>query len=198
MPVSYWINERGSSQISNGSEFQAVHASFQTWQDVSTASIGFNYRGTTVTRTVGRDGINLISFADDTTPLGSSTLAATFSFFGVLNGGAITTEADIVFNPSQQWSTSGDAGKFDIQSVLTHEVGHFLGLDHAGLLSSVMVPFGSPGVADQRTLAYDDIAGVSEIYPNGIPLAGWIRGLVTLNKAPVFGAHVVALNRDRF
>ena len=78
MPVSYWINESGLSQISNGSEFPAVNGSFQTWQNVQTADVRFIYRGTTSTRTVGRDGINLISFADDSTPLGSSVIAAPY------------------------------------------------------------------------------------------------------------------------
>ena len=81
MPVCYWINVRGLSQIPNGSEFNAVQAAFQTWQDVPTADIQFDYKGTTQCETVGRDGLNLISFADDATPLGSSTLAATFTFF---------------------------------------------------------------------------------------------------------------------
>jgi len=43
MPVSYWIGESGLSQISNGSEFQAVHAAFQTWQNVQTADVRFVY-----------------------------------------------------------------------------------------------------------------------------------------------------------
>ncbi len=198
MPVSYWINESGLSQLSNGSEFQAVNGSFQTWQNVQTADVRFIYRGTTSTRTVGRDGINLISFADDSTPLGSSVIAATFSFFRSDSGAIVTDEADIIFNPAFQYSTSGEENKFDIQSVLTHEIGHLLGLDHAALISSVMVPFAAVSQLDQRTLSYDDIAGVSEIYPKAstAPAVGQIRGIIQTGAAAVFGAHVVALERD--
>lgn len=196
MPVSYWINDRGSPQISNGSDFPAVNAAFQTWQSIPSANISFKYQGTTATRSVAQDGLNIVTFSDDSSPLGSTVLAATFSFYGTVNGQFTTLDADIAFNPAFQWSTSGETGKYDIQSVLTHEIGHFLGLDHSPLISSVMVPFGALGLADQRTLLYDDIAGVSEIYPGAAAAVGQIRGSIRSGTAGVFGAHVVAIDRD--
>jgi hypothetical protein len=197
MPIPYWINAQGLSQIHNGSEFHAVHESFRTWQNAGSAEILFEYRGTTAVRTLGLDGLNLVSFSDDTAPLGSSTVAATFSFFSRSGNSLITTEADIVFNSAFEFSTSGETNKFDLQSVMTHEIGHLLGLDHSGLISSVMVPFASRSQIDQRTLTWDDIAGVSEIYPaSSAPPAGEIHGSVMSGTAPVFGAHVVAVAAD--
>ena len=199
MPVSYWINDRGSPQISNGSEFGAIQAAFQTWQNVPTADVRFIYRGTTAARTVGRDGMNVVSFTDDSTPLGSSVIAATFSFFRADSaGGLVFDESDIIFNPAQQFSTSAEDNKFDIQGVLTHEIGHLLGLDHAGLVSSVMVPFAALSQLDQRTLAYDDIAAITEIYPkaSAAPPVGQISGVIQSGGVGVFGAHVVAVDRD--
>src|SRR5262245_25093055 len=103
-PVEFWISERGSSQIGNGTEFLAVRGAFQTWQDVSSANISFNYRGTTKVSAVGRDGANLITFSDDTTPLGATTIAATFTFFSSFNGIPTIAEADIYLNPALQWT----------------------------------------------------------------------------------------------
>lgn len=196
MPVAYWINDRGSPQFSNGSEFAAVHASFQTWQNITNADIRFDYRGTTPARSVGLDGINLISFADDSTPMGSSTIAATFSYFRADLGQLVFGESDIIFNTALEFSTSGEENRFDVQSVLTHEIGHVLGLDHSGMVSSVMVPFAAPSQLDQRVLQYDDVAGVTEIYPKGLPAIGEIRGTVQAGTTPVFGAHVVAMDPD--
>ena len=198
MPISYSINARGLSQIANGSEFNAVQASFQTWQDVAAADIRFDYRGTTQVRGVGRDGINLVSFADDSTALGSSTLAATYSFLCLPCSDYPIQEADIIVNDDYSWTTSGESGKYDIQAVLTHEIGHLLGLDHSALVSSVMVPFASPTQIDQRTLQYDDIAGVVEMYPKtgANQAVGQIRGLVSASSVPVFGAHVVAVDAN--
>ena len=197
MPVPFWINDRGSPQILNGSDFEAILASFRTWENVPSAGIRFDYRGTTPAATVGRDGMNIVSFTDNSTPLGSSTIAATFSYYRVQGSEILSDESDIVFSPSLQYSTSGEAGKFDIQSVLTHEIGHLLGLDHSGLLSSVMVPFGATGQIHQRTLTYDDIAGVSEIYPVAGAQAsvGQIRGSLMNGASPVFGAQVVAVDQ---
>jgi len=197
MPIPFWINDRGSPQILNGSDFEAILASFRTWENIPSASIRFDYRGTTSAATVGRDGMNIVSFTDNSTPLGSSTIAATFSYYRVQGSEILSDESDILFSPSLQYSTSGEAGKFDIQSVLTHEIGHLLGLDHSGLLSSVMVPFGATGQIHQRTLTYDDIAGVSEIYPVAGTQAsvGQIRGSLMNGASPVFGAHVVAVDQ---
>src|SRR6185503_601660 len=110
----------------------------------------------------------------------------------------VNDEADIVFNPAFTYSTSAEPNKFDIQGVLTHEIGHFIGLDHSALVSSVLVPFASPSQLDQRNLAYDDIAGVTEIYPrnSALPPNGQIRGLILSGTTPVFGANVVAVDAN--
>src|SRR5262249_49206813 len=203
MPVSYWINQKGLSTITNGSEFAAIQAAFHTWELVPSADVHFLYRGTTEVLGVQSDGLNIITFADNTTPLGSSTIAATFTFFRseIASDGLLHPaigEADIAFNPNLNFSTSGEAGKFDIQSILTHEIGHFLGLDHSAMVSSVMVPFGVTSQLDQRTLAYDDIAGITDIYPiaSTVTGLGQIRGTLRLGTAAVFGANVVAVNND--
>ena len=199
MPVPFWINNSGSPRIANGSEFAAVQAAFQTWQNVPTAAVSFSYMGATPVGTVGQDGMNVVTFIDSSVPLGSDAIASTFTFFNFDATGTLTIqEADIALNTSVAFSTSGEAGKYDIQSVLTHEAGHFLGLDHAGLLSSVMTAYGTPSQLDQRTLAYDDMAGVTEIYPNPSTIAalGGIAGTVFAGETPVFGAHVVALDAN--
>jgi len=194
MPINYFISQKGSDQINNGSEFLAVHAAFQTWANVPTANVRVNYMGPAVITAGGSDSVNLVSFSDTTFPWSSGTLAVTLSYFSSSTG--ITNEADILFNPNQPWSTSGESGRYDIQSILTHEIGHFLGLDHSGMVSSVMSPFGSPTQVDQRTLQYDDIAGISEIYPAGTPAVGRISGTVMSGTQPVKGAQVVAVDSD--
>jgi Matrixin/IPT/TIG domain/Carboxypeptidase regulatory-like domain len=196
MPVTYWINEKGFSKITNGSDFLAVHSSFHAWETVASADVQFVSGGTTTAAGVGRDGMNVVSFTDTSAPMGSSTIAATFSFFKRDTSGLTIDEADIAFNPALDFSTSAEQNKFDIQSVLTHEIGHLLGLDHSAMVSSVMVPFGTTSQLDQRTLAYDDIAGITELYPKPSTTVsvGQIRGVVRSGGTPVLGAHVVAVS----
>jgi Matrixin/IPT/TIG domain len=196
MPVTYWINEKGFSKITNGSDFLAVHSSFHAWETVASADVQFVSGGKTTATGVGRDGMNVVSFTDTSAPMGSSTIAATFSFFKRDTSGLTIDEADIAFNTALDFSTSAEQNKFDIQSVLTHEIGHLLGLDHSAMVSSVMVPFGTTSQLDQQTLAYDDIAGITELYPKPSTTVsvGQVRGVVRSGGTPVLGAHVVAVS----
>jgi hypothetical protein len=125
------------------------------------------------------------------------------------------SEADIFLNSSFQWSVSATgpvATRFDAQSILTHEIGHLLGVAHSALgetelrrdggrrvlgKNAVMFPIAFPAgnIAD-RVLKPDDVAGISGIYPTSAFLGslGSITGRVTLNNAGLFGAHVTAFN----
>jgi hypothetical protein len=123
-------------------------------------------------------------------------------------------ESDVFFNTTFAWSTApaGQSGRFDLESVALHEIGHFLGLAHSAIgetelqpsggrrvtaSGAVMFPisFGTANTAD-RELQPDDVAGVSDIYPAAAyrTRTGAARGRVTKNGEPVFGAHVVAFN----
>src|SRR6185369_8642182 len=50
--------------------------------------------------------------------------------------------ADMIFNARDyRFSTSLDSGTFDIQAIATHEAGHFIGLDHTGVVGGSLSPF---------------------------------------------------------
>jgi hypothetical protein len=55
----------------------------------------------------------------------------------------------------------------DIRNVMTHEVGHFLGLGHEQRNNSVMRPQSKAGETSNHELKPDDIAGLCAIYPKG-------------------------------
>ncbi|MEY3012775.1 MAG: hypothetical protein RIT45_1510 [Pseudomonadota bacterium] len=60
--------------------------------------------------------------------------------------------------------TSCDGTNFDIRTVVLHEAGHVLGLDHSSLSSAVMADGRTPGEI-LRTPQDDDIAGICSLYP---------------------------------
>ena len=123
-------------------------------------------------------------------------------------------EADIFLNSFFDWSTlaGGESNKFDLQGVLTHEVGHLLGLGHSLLGETEIRPTGGRRVIAKRSVMFpiayavgttldrelqdDDRAAISSIYPTSQFLhdSGSMSGRVTLGGAGVFGAHVVAFN----
>jgi hypothetical protein len=93
--------------------------------------------------------------------------------------------ADIEINTAnQKFSTSeltGDASvsTYDLQSAITHEVGHFIGLAHSFVPDSIMVSHlcesterCSRGTVTARRLANDDIDAVCTLYPSTLVQAG--------------------------
>src|SRR5690606_32119504 len=64
-------------------------------------------------------------------------------------------------------STSDTAVTSDLQSILTHEIGHFFGLAHSLDPDASMNANYDRGDLSFRTLAEDDRAGICSIYPGG-------------------------------
>ncbi|TPW15698.1 MAG: M36 family peptidase, partial [bacterium] len=191
--VSFRYNPNHGSNItgSNTDVQNAVLNAFAHWQEVSNTSLTITNAGTTAATTRNSsDHVNSVLFQDPAS-LGGA-LAITFTSFNPTNGNF--ADADIVFDMSLQFSADIlTSGRFDLESVLTHEVGHLLGLDHTDILSATMYQ-STPSAADaQRTLSADDIAGLRATYPGGTA-TGALSGRVTKGGVGVLGAAVFVLD----
>jgi hypothetical protein len=109
---------------------------------------------------------NVILFHDDEWPYGDSesTLGLTTVTFDTTTGELLG--ADIELNATQNLVV-GDAvptGAYNLASVITHEVGHFLGLAHSAESTAIMFAKYMP----TPRLANDDVQGLCSIYaPDG-------------------------------
>jgi hypothetical protein len=119
----------------------------------------------------GGDRVSLITVADtrENRSLFSGPLIGYTQLSFDLRTGEIG-EADIVINPREKFSTDGTPGTYDLETTLTHEVGHLLGLDHSQAPGSVMRE--AQAVNDRsrrrrlsgRELGEDDLAGARSLY----------------------------------
>ena len=112
---------------------------------------------------------NVWIFRDDAWPYPDgvdSTIALTTITYNTENGQIY--DADVEINSFSTAITTTDLNvKFDLQSVATHEAGHFLGLSHSCMAGATMTGSYNGGNVLLRTLETDDIAGICAAYPPG-------------------------------
>ena len=208
--VVWNLNPARNSNIQGGrSTADAIQASFNTWLSAPNAAVQVT-RGADTSAQAGfsQDSANntnvvcfvcTADFSDEPETL-AVTLTTVANGAGGSNGhGGRTTgtgqilDSDILFNPNRTFSTdAGSNGVEDLQTIATHEIGHFFGLDHSGVVRAVMFAFAPTQL---RTLAYDDVAALSFVYPSSAPqvTTGHITGTVSFaGGGGVFGAHVFA------
>ena len=189
------------------------------------------------------DGMNTICFNQSSAGFTSGVLAFTRTITANAPGAAVGAsataafagqilDADTLFRNDGQatFATPGalgtpqGQGAYDLESLLTHELGHWMGLDHSAVIRAMMFPFAPPpgtflgfrptGSVPDGALADDDRTGIRVQYPdpNDTLNVGAIRGrIVPANPfalaqfaapspgSPVtgmVGAHVVAVDAE--
>lgn len=159
--ISWRLNTAGSDNVADGSHEAAIQAAFDEWQNVSGSAIRFSRGSDTSSKSAGTS--SHVIFFDESNgsgffPAGSGIVAITPISYDTGNGRIL--DADIIFN-GRDWnfSTDGTPGTYDIQDIATHEIGHFVGLDHSPVLSGTMWPYVSQGQTLHRSLTGDEHSG---------------------------------------
>lgn len=96
---------------------------------------------------------------------GSNQVALTLVHFDSRRGTIF--DVDMAFNAAYfEFSAERacDPNAADLDAVVTHEFGHFFGLDHSLAPDATMAPTSGPGDCDKRDLTADDEAGLCSIY----------------------------------
>jgi len=218
---------------------QAIAQSLAVWTGVSGTTLVpatlAPLARTATQNACGSDGLNSICFDQADMAFTPGVLAftrvITTDRLGVQVGSsAVSTQlgqildADIYFNPSDSNTTyatpqalAANPKAYDFESLLTHELGHFLGFSHSAVWSAIMFPFApAPGTfsgarptAQQldAPLGEDDRTGLRVLYPDPADTlhTGSISGQISpanplalpvspLGVTGVFGAQVVVMD----
>ena len=209
LPVQYAVTARDAPGVSAAELQGAVERAFATWASVPGSGVSSAFTGFTSREPFVDDNVSVVGFRSR--PDLERTLGATTFAFDLDSGRVL--ESDIFFNTAFAWSVAaaGESGRYDVESIAVHEVGHLLGLSHSALgetemlgdgrrrvlgKSSVMFPIAyPPGNVRDRTLAADDSAGLFDTYaPAAARALGAASGRVTKDGRGVYGAHVTAFN----
>jgi len=172
--VRYTVNRRGSDDVADTSDLEAVRRSFQTWQEADAADLSVLYEGPTAADTYGydkdhpADNENLVAWIEEDWPFDPHALAVTLTVYRTSTGQLV--DADVMLNGDDfSWTTQpGKDRAHDVQNSVTHEVGHLLGLGHeVRVPDATMFPDTAVGETSKRDLHPDDLAALRTLYPAG-------------------------------
>ena len=182
LPLVYRFHAPGSDKLDMDRAKEAVRRAFQTWSNVSCKGKrtslrfeeGSNIPGKTPLVGAGPAKVSFgVYFRDEEWPYddGDESLALTNQKYGLING--YIDYSDIEINTSaRDFALADDEKGIDLQAVLTHEVGHYIGLAHSSVATSIMVSsYCQSGercgtsIDEARSLDDDDIAAVCALYP---------------------------------
>lgn len=179
--LSYAVDEDGSQWLDPAQTRAAVDAGFMEWASVTctTGPTDIQFRrladSTCVTPEYNSNGgnVNTVAFLDpwvhpnDGSALDPRALGFTSVWFDTETGEI--WDADMLINDERQLArcaTNAPCTSFDLESIATHEAGHFLGIAHSPLEDATMYAVsGPPGDIEMRTLEQDDIDAICAIYP---------------------------------
>jgi MYXO-CTERM domain-containing protein len=180
---------------------KVIAAAFSTWTSANCGagkhpSVGAMSGGQTpsslVEYNVGQPNANIFMFRDDEwmASIPGSALALTTVSYDSKTGEIL--DADVEVNGTGGNITNGrPTDGADLPSIMTHEIGHFLGLDHSPKPSATMFITYKAGSGNLRALDPDDVEAICAIYP---PEGRYVAGPQTVDivTPPLAGCAVSA------
>jgi hypothetical protein len=176
--VSFDVQRDGSPlrNISYDGAHDAIVAAFRQWLDADCGGgqgpfISISDYGPVDCRipqyNQDAPNANVFMFRDDEWPYENAidTLALTTLIFNADNGEIY--DADVEVNTVQSPMALDHVGPNDVDfnSVITHEIGHFLGLSHSDVQGATMKASYAPGQTSMASIEQDDIDGVCAVLP---------------------------------
>ena len=166
--VTYHLNP-SSAPPSVDSNLSTIAANaFSTWAKAIPGKVSFVQGSDTSVDQKRLDNQNIIAWGR----ISGNALAVTYTWYNTTTKEVV--ETDTIFNKKFIWSWTpysvgacGIPNTYDTQDILTHELGHWMGLDDVystSYVENTMYGYGAKGEIKKDTLTKGDIDGVNLIY----------------------------------
>jgi hypothetical protein len=172
---AFYVDATNSQGLKEKNVLAAVEAAATTWSEQTTADILPSCLPADEPLEAdwdAPDGSNEVVFGDLTEQYpGGGVIAVTivWGIFGGPPGQRGIMEFDMVLDDINfDWSIGGSETTMDVQNIVTHELGHAVGLDdmyQSGCSEVTMYGYSTEGETKKCTLEPDDIAGLRTLYP---------------------------------
>lgn len=172
LPLSWTYRLNTSSvpsSVGSGNFSTIASNAYSAWSTAVNGKVSFNKGSDTTVDRKGYDGQNIVAWGRTS----GTALAVTYTWYYTSTGEA--AETDTIFNKKFAWSWTNPAlfscsqssNTYDAQNILTHELGHWMGLDDtydSSFADNTMYGYGAKGEIKKDTLTTGDKQGVSNIY----------------------------------
>lgn len=170
-PPTYYILDPLETDIDEEEAIAAIQASFDRWDhehQTFCPPLQFTYGGRISTNDPDTfDRKNIVHFENDTWLYGPEALAVTSCWYDQNTG--LFADCDISINAvDYQWSLDGAPGTIPLRPTLTHEIGHFWGLDHSNTRTATMYAYYVDKAAADD-LDEDDIRAAADSFCSQFP-----------------------------
>lgn len=146
------------SNLSTSEVIEAINTATARWAGM--CDLTFTYLGTTSAAPNVRstfdtiDRVNVIGWGQLTNEMASYGAYTAWWY----DGTHAMMDADVVINTAYQWTIQ------DVKAIMTHEIGHVIGLKHSEVQRSVMFANPYNSYSFQRTLRGDDANACAALY----------------------------------
>jgi hypothetical protein len=160
-PVAVRTYNVGNSTITDGSGgVSAVVSAIKAWGIISSSS-------TSSPAVRGSAPATIMLNSNGNVCTGSCLAATLTGYYTTQSGDDLIYDADVYTNQRYDYYSSGEpscSGEYDINGIMTHEVGHVIGIGHSNVAGATMYPSVSACNSANRTLEADDTAAKNDLY----------------------------------